>query len=537
MMSTGSKAGRRSVFMSALALIAAIAFLSGCGGGGGGGGTTPVAALPPAEGPPRVPAPVPDPVPDPTPTPDPVPVPDPVPQPAPGQPPPAPMSSGLFLGRGSVIVNGVQFSRSDNVAADNSVFIDDAPGTEADIRVGMIVKVRGSFGPTTLTGRYERVDAEPQLIGAAANPTASGFSVLNQSVTVTPFTVFEGVSRAPVAGTPVEVHGSFTGANAIEATYVRAAGAAKVQIRGVVDALDNAAGTLTIGSQQVNFTPPAPAGLAVGRFVEAEGVQAGAVVDATAPGGKVEIELVTAEAAGQEIEIEGSVEAGSVTATGFRLLTASGPVTVSFGVGTPTVFEDEDNSPVSSGTVLLPGNQVEVEGFMVDGILIAAEIELERKENVVLEGTVAGGTLFGLALSQPLADGTHVEVGGSVVPDGGPPFTVNVTRVTPIADPLRAGNLVLQGPVANVNAVDNTFSILGVAINLTGLQERDDPVLGLTSEYENAANIRIDRGNFMALLRNNVSVVKAKAIANALNPPFAGGIFNPRSGVEIEEHR
>jgi hypothetical protein len=205
----------------------------------------------------------------------------------------------MFLGNGSVIVNGVQFSRSDNVAADNSVFIDDAPAVESDIRVGMIVKVRGSFGPTTLTGRYEQVDVEPQLIGAVANPTVSGFSVLNQSVTVTPFTIFEGVSRTPVAGTPVEVHGCFTGANAI----------------------------------------------------------------------------------------------------------------------------------------------------------------------------------------------------------------------------------------------DNTFSILGVAINLTGLQERDDPALGLTSEYENAANIRIDRGNFMALLRNNVSVAKAKAIADALNPPFAGGAFNPRSGVEIEEHR
>jgi len=522
--------------MSALALLTAIAFLSGCGGGGGGGGTSPVAPLPPAEGPPRVPAPAPDPVPDPVP--DPAPGPDPVPEPAPGQSPPAPTSSGLFLGQGSVIVNGVQFSRSDNVAADNSVFIDDAPAAESDIRVGMIVKVRGSFGPTTLTGRYVRVDVEPQVIGAVANPTASGFSVLNQSVTVTPFTIFEGVSRTPVAGTPVEVHGPFTGANAIEATYVRAASAAKVQIRGVVDALDNASGTLTIGSQQVNFTPPGPAGLDVGRFVEAEGIQAGAVVDATDPaGGKVEIELISVEADGQEIEIEGSVEAGSVTATGFRLLTASGPLTVSFGVGTPTVFEDEDNAPVSSGTVLVPGNQVEVEGFMIDGILIASEIELERKENVVLEGTVTGGTLFGLTLSQPLPEGTHVEVGGSVVPDGGPPFTVNVTRVTPIADPLRAGNLVLQGPVANVNTIDNTFSILGVAINLTGLQERDDPALGLTSEYENAANIRIDRGNFMALLRNNVSVVKAKAIADALNPPFAGGTFNPRSGVEIEEHR
>jgi hypothetical protein len=54
----------------------------------------------------------------------------------------------------------------------------------------MIVKVRGSFGPTTLTGRYEQVDVEPQLIGAVANPTVSGFSVLNQSVTVTPFTIF-----------------------------------------------------------------------------------------------------------------------------------------------------------------------------------------------------------------------------------------------------------------------------------------------------------------------------------------------------------
>ncbi len=534
MTSAGNLAGRNSAFILAVVLFTTIAFLAGCGGGGGGAGSTAQSSLPPPDGPPRPPEPVPDPVPDP------VPGPDPLPEPVPGQLPPASLSSGLFLGRGSVIVNGVQFSRSDNVAADNSVFIDDAAAAESDIQVGMIVKVRGSFGPTTLTGRYVRVDVEPQLIGVveSSNPVDNTFNILGQIVAVTPFTIFDGVSRTPVAGTPVEVHGSFTGHNAIEATYVRAPSAAKVQIRGVVNALDNAAGTLTIGSQQVIFTPPGPAGLAVGRFVEVEGAQAGAVVDATDPAvGKVEIEFISVEAAGQEIEIEGSVEAGSVAATSFRLLSASGPITVSFGVATPTVFEDEDNAPISSGTVLVPGNQVEVEGFMVGGILIAAEIELERKENVVLEGTVTGGTLFGLTLSQPLPEGAHVEVGGSVVQGGGPPFTVNVTRVTPIADPLRAGNLVLQGPVADVNTIDNTFSILGIPINLTGLQERDDPVLLLTSEYENAANIRIDRGNFMALLRNNVSVVKAKAVADALNPPFAGGIFNPRSGVEIEEHR
>jgi hypothetical protein len=124
-----------------------------------------------------------------------------------------------------------------------------------------------------------------------------------------------------------------------------------------------------------------------------------------------------------------------------------------------------------------------------------------------------------------------VEVGGTVVPGG---TSITVSRVTLLPASLR---VFIQGPVTAHDLATRTLTILGIPVNTLGLQPEDNASLGLPSEYENAANRRITRDEFFGQIVDLVTVVRAKAQNDPANPPFSGGVFAPRSGVEVEAHR
>ncbi|MGE5698785.1 MAG: DUF5666 domain-containing protein [Deltaproteobacteria bacterium] len=503
-----------------LTLLAAAGFLSACGGGGGGGGGA--AALP---------------------------------QPGPRQNPGAGINGGIVMGKGSTIVNAVEFS-----VADPTVTIDGASGTEAQVLEGMIVTMRGTFGPLEPQGTATAVEVEPQLIGRVDAVGGGTITVLNQAVTVNNFTVFDpdNSNRNLVVGDVVEVHGFFTGSgtpHTIEATFIRRVVTTKRQIRGIV-AGTPATGTFTIGGQTVtNNSPTIPL---AGDFVEVEGTQpvAGGAIATTSTGVQVDNFEDNVD---QEVEIEGAVAAAPVGSE-FQLLGPSGPIRVRFNTTFTTQFQLEERNLAATSAILTAGAQVEVEGRLIGGILQAREIELKRRENVALEGDVTGlsGTTFTLApfgatinfagavITPPgatVSNGAHVDVGGEVTPPGASLSSVTVTRVTVLP---ASANRRLQGPVsAHGSGADGTtdsITILGITVDTTGLQDRDDPVLGLPSEFQDASNFRISKSKFFSLLRDNISVVRAKAARNAVTgaEPFTTGppaAFTPSSGVELEEHR
>jgi hypothetical protein len=404
----------------------------------------------------------------------------------------------------------------------------------------MVVRIQGTFGPLDNEGAYGNVVAEPQVIGQVSGLAGSTFTVLGQAVTITPATVFDDPANRVLANDDVvEVHGTFTGSNAIEATFIQRdpPGTAKRQVRGVVGG--SAAGTFFIGTQQVILGGVTPVPVDTD-FVEVEGTQA-------VPGGPLQATVIGIANfpanPDQEVETEGSVASHNAAAGSFVLRSVSGPVTVRYDVPgfAVTAFQlEESNTPSNAATVLAVGNQVEVEGRLVGGVIQAREIELERTENAVLEGivsNVAGSSFtllpFGIALTAPAgqipSNGNRVEVGGTVVPGT---TNITVTRVTT----LPAGTRVfIKGPVTAHTLP--TMTILGITVDTTGLQPADDASLGLPSEFENAANRRITREQFYAQIVDRVTVVRAKAQNDPANPPFSGGIFHPRAGVEIEPHR
>jgi len=83
------------------------------------------------------------------------------------------VSSGTMT-KGSVIVNGVRFTAD----AGATIRVDDNPGRpEAELRDGMQVKVKGQINDDRVTGRFEKVEAEPEVRGKLASLSTGSFTV------------------------------------------------------------------------------------------------------------------------------------------------------------------------------------------------------------------------------------------------------------------------------------------------------------------------------------------------------------------------
>ncbi len=91
------------------------------------------------------------------------------------------ISTGVITGFGSVVVNGVHFDESNA-----SVSINDRPGsgTHKGLKVGMTVKVKGSFAPDGASGTATDIEAEHEVEGkiASVDSANQSFIVLGQTI-------------------------------------------------------------------------------------------------------------------------------------------------------------------------------------------------------------------------------------------------------------------------------------------------------------------------------------------------------------------
>jgi len=105
-------------------------------------------------------------------------------------------SIGTISGLGSVIVNGVRFD-----AANASVNMDDATGSREQLRVGMVVRVRGRIHGDG-TGVAESIQYNDCVQGpiTAMNQVRNTVTVLGQTVQLDEETVFDGVALRDMNG-------------------------------------------------------------------------------------------------------------------------------------------------------------------------------------------------------------------------------------------------------------------------------------------------------------------------------------------------
>lgn len=443
--------GIRRALLATVSLIAAVT-MSACGGGGGGGGTT-------------------------------------------ATPGPA-VSKGVVTALGSVVVNGVTFSTT---AA--TVKIDDNPSAADQLKVGMVVKVRGSSDDAAKTGAATLIEANDALEG-----TISAVDAPNKTITVMGQTVRieDNVTRLNdndtvktfndasfQVGNIVEVHGFADDNGGLRATRVAKKSTGEFEIKGFVVNTGATFGlSLTPGGASVlTVTGTLPAGAVVGSLVEVKSnvAPAGGAITATS----VQLEDALG-AAGEKVEVEGIVASGNVdsfTVNGQQVITSSA-----------TVFEGGLKTDFTTGI------KVEAEGPLnASGVIVATKVSFRSSIKIEADVTAfsAGSSLT--VLGKPVAinaftriDGTLTGVGNHVEVRAFPDRNNNLiaTRIVVRSPDTRA---FLQGPVTVTNG---SMSILGISI-----------VTSAGTEFRvsfDSSEAAVTSSAFFAQLKSGVTIVKVR---------------------------
>ena len=482
----------------------AIGLMVGCGGGGGGSNPPPAGTTPPPA----------------------------VPQ--------AVSTTGIITGFGSVFVDGTRYE----VASDTVVSIegrDDVMGDDSDLRVGMKVDVQSTDDDGERTADSITYDDDLKgpvrdVMQNADNPAIGTFTVLGQLVQVDDNTVFDDDVgdtnndgdidlrdlELPNGQMVVEVSGHTLEGGILATRIDRVNDAAGVpgtpddefEIKGYVDAVADDGSSISINGADiaVDAGTVLDEGLVVdqslvGRFVEVDLDQ-----DANGDLFAVEIEFEDDDDRNDDdrVEIKGVLTAVDLGADPDEITIAGRTLQVN------------DASSLEDRV----GQLVEIKGdFNTDGVLVIDEVEVEQAESVRTEDLVAavdvaGGsftTRLGLEISPTGAsrlenddeDGDHLTVDqflqrldiGDYVEARGRPEANDVvwSRIEAEADDDLECEL--RGPVSDITgtASDFSFSILGIAIDVSGVQD---------DEFE--TDSQTGRDAFFAALTDGV-VVKVES--------------------------
>ena len=292
--------------------------------------------------------------------------------------------TGVITGFGSIFVNGVEYETNGA-----TVMIDGRPGTEDDLRVGMVVTLEGSASGSNGTAVSISFSDEMEGLVDANNVdpnTGTGtMTVMGQTVEVTVDTVFDskvtgiGSVDQVAAGQIVEVSGYSDGNGNVIATRIELKAqdlnsyGGEIELKGIISNLDTNAMTFQIGNQVISYAgaileDDLSGGLQNDLYVEVKsqaGIQAGQLIAS-----KIELEnggrMGPNGEAGEEHEMMGAL--------------TMDPDSNGFQIDGKTILIS--NSTEFDGITLdqlAKGDMVKVEGYFDgNGNLVATEISMER---------------------------------------------------------------------------------------------------------------------------------------------------------------
>jgi uncharacterized protein DUF5666 len=327
------------------------------------------------------------------------------------------VTTGRITGFGSIIVDGVEYATSGA-----QIRVDDQPATEAQLRVGYIVTIRGTLNGDGSSGTAAEVSFETDARGAVVQKdvAAGTFVVLGQTIRATDETIFDedlqasDVSALP-AGGKIQVSGFVDASGTLVASRIAAAASDTLQVKGAAQALDTAARSFRINGLTVDYASSTVSG-------------------ALGSGSVVTVRGNTLAASGTLVASEVIVESPSSGGGGNETRRLEGLITSftsnsDFVVDGQRITTDGSTQFALHGQTLGPDVQVKVQGKVNDsGVLVATKVEAK-------EGP--GGT------------------------GGGPGAT--------------QGAALVRGVVDSVSAVANTVTVLGVTANVstnTALEDR-----------------------------------------------------------------
>ena len=182
---------------------------------------------------------------------------------------------GTITGFGSVKSSGLEFNTD---AA--TVTMDGQPGNLSDLRVGMVVTIRGTVNTQTRAATASAIDFTNDAEGPVMNLNMANhsFSVLGQTVFFDEFTVFDNATIDTLAnGNVVQVSGQWRSQERIQATHIERkahayAAGMQMEIKGEINGLDIGMRRFNIGTQACDYSAATlelgGANLANGLYVE-----------------------------------------------------------------------------------------------------------------------------------------------------------------------------------------------------------------------------------------------------------------------------
>lgn len=291
-------------------------------------------------------------------------------------------AAGRIAGFGSIVVNGVHYDETRANVTDDD---DGSSRSASALKLGMQVEVEArGFDDKggTPTATATSIGFSSLVRGPVESLAADGFVALGQTVKVTATTVYDesitGGLAGITVGTVVKVYGTLDASTGVyTATRIEAGPANEYRLRGVVAAVDATAKTLTIGSAVIDTSRVnVPAALKAGDRVRVK-----LSTTRNSAGQWVATELRTPVAkvrSSERAEVEGVISSFT-SATRFTVDTT--PVDA-----TNAVFEDGRSG-------LAAGVRVEVEGALVDGVLVATKVKIEDEHEDEAKGFEVEGAI------------------------------------------------------------------------------------------------------------------------------------------------
>ena len=335
-------------------------------------------------------------------------------------------SSGAITGFGSIIVGTIRYD--DSKAISILDIDDDNKDLRNQLKLGMIVRVKGK-PKSGSRADAETIEVRSELLGPIEkiDTTAKTFVVLGQTVQISAATFFEdGLTglAALVVNDIVEVHGFVDPAtNKLAATRIerKVLNLKPFKLQGTIANITDGDQTFKIGTLTISF---ASANIPDSLLLR-NGLLVRVRLEPTLTGGTRKALKIRAAEQETENRDEAEVE-GTITA-----FTSSIKFSVS---GLPV---DASGAVVPTGLKL--GDRVEVEGRLVNGVLVARKVELENEEDPLkfeLHGTVSvlnttnktfvlrgvtvdySAAIFSSGTVSTLVNGSQIEVKGIASADG-----------------------------------------------------------------------------------------------------------------------
>ena len=401
--------------------------------------------------------------------------------------------SGPVTEFGSIVVTGITFN-----IEDATITVNGQPGSEADLRLGHVVMVRGTLVPGGTAGTAETVVFESNIRGpiASIDTDDNSLVVLGQLVLVDDATQFgETPLNALVVGNVVEVSGFPDAERVVQATRVDKTQdvfvpGIEIEVEGPIMDLNRANQTFTLNMLQVDFSMAELLNLPGNQLRNGQVVEVKSRRDIGNMNGV--LVLVADSIAGKDVGIQGdpgdAVELQGIVTRGLstdHTFEVNGQIV---RLTDDTVFE------VGTADNIAVDVRIEVEGvFDADRVIIAQEVELGT--GVEIQGTITRGLSADHTFE---VNGQAVRITNDTLFEGGMPEDLEVDVPVEVEGAFDAeGVLVaavidffvdIEGIITQVISAD-TFEVNGQRVRFTDdtvFEEgtADDIALGVPVEVE-----------------------------------------------------